>query len=99
MEGPVIKTTDGGVTWERTGLAESQAYIYGVAIDSASPSHIVAGRMVRNPNNWALWESFDEGATWAVIPPPVPDATGISSIVADPARAGTFCLATFGHGV
>jgi hypothetical protein len=99
MEGPVIKTTDGGATWEPTGLAESQAYIYGVALDSGWPSHLLAGGMVRSPNNWALWESLDDGDTWVDLPPPVPGATGISSIVADPGQSGTFYIATFGHGV
>jgi len=99
MEGPVIKTTDGGATWQPTGLAVTQAYIYGVALDSGSPSHLLAGGMVRNPNNWALWESFDDGETWIERPAPLPGTTGISSIVADPARPGTFYLSTFGHGV
>lgn len=99
MEGPVIKTMDGGVTWVPTGLDSTQAYIYGVALDSGSPSHLLAGGMVQNPNNWALWESFDAGETWGEIPPPTEGATGILSILADPARAGTFYLATRGHGV
>jgi hypothetical protein len=99
MEGPVIKTTDGGVTWQTTGLASSDAYIFGVALDSSSPSHLIAGGMVRNPNSWALWESFDQGDTWIEVPSPGPGTKGISSIVADPIRAGTFYLATFGHGV
>jgi hypothetical protein len=103
MEGPVIRTEDGGVTWDYTGLRETGAYIYGLALDSAAPSHILAGGTIAAPNNWALWESFDGGELWAEIPPPVfGDSrilSGISSILADPARAGTFYIATFGDGV
>ena len=101
MEGPVIKTTDGGQTWEYTGLDESQAYIYGVALDSAAPAHLLAGGTVTNPNNWALWESFDAGSTWTEIPPPSskPLTTGIYSIVADPNRSGVFYISTQGDGV
>ena len=99
MEGPVLKTMDGGATWQPTGLAASQAYIYGVALDSGMPTHLLAGGMVQDPNNWALWESADAGQTWSEVPPPVPGTRGISSIVADPTRRGTFYIATFGHGV
>jgi hypothetical protein len=98
MEGPVLKTEDGGVTWIPTGLGSTQAYIYGVALDSGAPSHLLAGGMAR-PNNWALWESSNAGLTWTEIPPPSPGVTGISSILADPLRRGTFYLGTFGHGV
>jgi hypothetical protein len=99
MEGPLIRTTDGGATWHPTGLSSTPAYLYGLALDSGSPSHLLAGGMVRNPNNWALWESFDGGVTWVERAAPAPGTTGISSIVADPARAGTFYIATLGDGV
>jgi hypothetical protein len=102
MEGLVITTSDGGQTWEPTGLTGTQAYIYGVALDSAAPLYLLAGGTVTNPNTWALWESFNGGATWDEVPPPSLDppgiVSGISAIVADPTRAGTFYLATRGHG-
>jgi hypothetical protein len=99
MEGAVIRTDDGGVSWQPTGLANTPAYTYGLALDSAAPGHILAGGMVANPNNWALWESFNAGATWQVVDPPAPGTAGISSIVADPLRGGVFYIATFGNGV
>jgi hypothetical protein len=103
MEGAVIQTTDGGVTWNFTGLHDTPAYTYGLALDVATPAHLLAGGMVANPNNWALWESVDAGETWTVIPPPVLDppeqVSGISSIVADASAFGVFYIATFGHGV
>ena len=71
MEGAVIVTKDGGVTWNYTGLRDAPAYMYGLALDVADPAHILAGGMVANPNNWALWESLDGGETWEVIPAPV----------------------------
>lgn len=102
MEGAVYETRDGGVTWVATGLAGTQAYIYGVALDTATPRHILAGGMVANPNTWALWESFDSGASWTSIPPPFVTprvTTGITALVADPVRPNTFYIGTRGDGV
>ncbi len=100
----MIKTTDGGKIWSYTGLRDTPAYMYGLALDAATPDHIFAGGTIANPNAWALWESFDGGETWKEIPPA--DAgmmslaiTGISSIVADPSRPGVIYIATYGHGV
>lgn len=103
MEGAVIRTTDGGKTWTHTGLRDTPAYIYGLALDAASTAHIFAGGAIANPNSWALWESFDGGETWQEVPPPVlvpaVVVAGISSMVADPANAGVIYIATFGHGM
>jgi hypothetical protein len=108
MEGAVLRTVDGGKTWQQTGLGLTQAYMYGLALDSATPTHILAGGTVTNPNSWALWETFDAGATWSEIPAPLVKASdassgvtaaGITSLIADPTRGGTFYIATDGHGV
>jgi len=99
MEGAVIQTTDGGKNWKITGLRDTPVYFYGLAIDPFNPEHIYAGGSPAG-NTWALWESFDGGATWQQVPevwamPP----KGISSIVADPARPGVIYIATLGDGV
>ena len=99
MEGAVIQTVDGGLSWQPTGLIGTPAYTYGLALDSGAPSHLLAGGMVTNPNSWALWESFDAGANWQDVAAPQLGTRGISSIVADPLRAGTFYIGTFGDGV
>jgi hypothetical protein len=108
MEGAVIQTTDGGVTWSYTGLRDTPAYTYGIAMNCGVHGHqiitqLLAGGMIASPNNWGLWESVDGGTTWQEIPPPVLDppaqVSGISAIVADPNASGVFYIATFGHGV
>ncbi len=103
MEGAVIKTPDGGKTWDHTGLRDTPVYFYGLALDPRNPDHIFAGGTIADPNNWALWESFDAGATWKEIPPPLlitpMVVSGITSIVADRYSAGVIYISTLGHGV
>lgn len=102
MEGAVIKTTDGGKTWDYTGLRDTPVYFNGLALASSNPDHVYAGGLIANPNTWALWESFDAGATWQEIAAPVMDppavVTGITSIVTD-RQAPIVYMATDGHGV
>jgi len=103
MEGAVIKTTDAGKTWDYTGLRNTPVYFYGLTLDPRNPDHLYAGGTIANPNSWALWESFDAGATWKEIPPPVlvtpVVVSGITSIVADRYSAGVIYIATLGHGL
>ncbi len=101
MEGAVIKTVDGGKNWSKTGLFDTPVYFYGLALDAANANHIYAGGAIADPNTWALWESFDAGATWKEISAPVDrgEGHGIRSIVADPHQAGVIYIATAGYGV
>ncbi len=103
MEGAVIKTIDGGKTWKYTGLRDTPVYFYGLALDNGNPEHVYAGGLIANPNSWALWESFDGGASWREIPAPLLVTpvviSGITSIVADPQKPRVIYLATLGHGV
>lgn len=103
MEGAVIKTTNAGATWDYTGLRDTPVYFYGLALDPRNPDHVFAGGLIANPNTWALWESFDAGATWKEIPPPElaspAIASGITGIAADRYSAGIIYISTLGHGV
>lgn len=92
----VMKTTDGGKTWQVTDLENNQTYIYGLALDSFDPNHIYAGGTAAN--QWAMWESFNGGANWLEIPAPQ-SIPGISSLVADPNETGVVYIGTLGGGV
>lgn len=103
MEGAVIKTTDSGITWEVTNLHDMPVYFRGLALDSSNPDHIYAGGVNSPRGSWALWESFDAGASWQEIQPPSSDPatiiSGITRIVADRETPATIYIATFGDGV
>lgn len=103
MQRAVIKTTDIGKTWNFTGLRNTQVFFNSLAFDSSNPNHIYAGGAVLPRGSWALWESFDAGASWQKIPQPISDpeviVSGVTSIVADSEKPATIFVATFGDGV
>lgn len=104
MEGTVIKTIDGGKTWRRTGLRDTLlVHFTALAVDPLTPQHLYAGGKRRSLDHWVLRESFDAGATWKEILPPVlvtpVVVSGITSMVADRYAAGVIYIATLGHGV
>lgn len=100
MEGAVIASHDTGRTWKSTSLRGEPVYFFGLAIDSGRPDHVWAGGRTSPEDHWALWESFDGGATWR--PVRTRDATpvrGIARLVSDAAEPGTVYIATLGDGV
>jgi len=97
MEGVVIKTTDGGLSWNRTGLTGAPFYMRGVAVDPLEPSHIYAGG-IAVPDSFGLYESTDAGENWQSIIPPT-GTKGISSLVINPANNHELFIATYGSGV
>ncbi|MBI5019934.1 MAG: T9SS type A sorting domain-containing protein [Ignavibacteriales bacterium] len=97
MEGVVIKSTDGGINWERTGLTDTPFYVRGLAVDLSYPNHIYAGG-IASPDSIGFFESTDGGMTWQDIPAPL-GTKGISSIVINPIDHRDVYISTFGSGV
>jgi hypothetical protein len=97
MEGTVIKTTDGGIAWRRTGLTNTPFYFSGLAIDPLNPQHLYAGGTA-TPDSFGLFESIDGGESWWNVQPPS-GTRGLSSIVADRSRGNEVYVATRGSGV
>ena len=98
MGGAVIKTTDGGQTWNATSLQDLPVNFYGLVINPVNPSQLVAGGVV-SPNGIALYETFNGGKNWTEII--ANDTTaGISCLVSDTVNAEFVVYGgTFGDGV
>ena len=76
MEGAVIKSTDGGITWNNTGLNSTPYYFNALAFDPFRRA-IFAGGTTSN-NEWGFFYSLDDGSIWTAVDSPI-DAAGISS--------------------
>ena len=89
----VLKSTDGGATWNATGpgLApdpqDGKSYAYGVWVDPNLPSVIFANTQK------GVARSSDGGATWTYTTLNV--LTNFSNLVFDPATPGVVYAATF----
>jgi hypothetical protein len=94
----IIKTIDGGNTWEYTELNDKSVHMKGLTIDPYNPDHLWAGGTLKGLL-W-MWESVDSGAQWNSIDPEVTSTVpGISNFVADPYRQGVVYIGSLGAGV
>lgn len=99
MISAVIKTTDGGQSWQFTGLRDKPLVwqFRSVEIDPFDYDHIYAGGVnALGSSNGILWESFDAGETWTEIPY---SDSWVTGIVPDPSTAGKIYFATNGDGI
>jgi hypothetical protein len=99
MEGLVIKTTDGGTTWNPTGLTNTPYYFYALGYISFSNTLYAGGST--NSNEFGLYYSNDGGENWIQFQPQQ-NYKGISEMVvvatAIPENYILY-LSTFGDGV
>jgi hypothetical protein len=101
MEGVVIKSANGGQTWDTTGLKGTPYYFFGVAHHPFTPILYAGGSTYAN--QFGLYQSIDEGKTWAKIEPPaewkgIRCMTFIVSSSPIP-EARTLLIGTMGDGV
>jgi photosystem II stability/assembly factor-like uncharacterized protein len=97
----VFKSIDGGVTWSRTGLTDTNVTV--LAIDPRNSSTLYAGTQ----RDWygptvfqGLLKSTDNGATWFAINHGLSDVTNrVSALLVDPKGPSTLYAAFTGDGV
>ena len=101
MEGVVIKTTDGGISWNPTTLTNTPFYFYALTFNSLHNILFAGGST--NLNSFGFYWSYDKGETWDSFP--ILDSLalkGISSMVIVPTNIPEdyqLYLGTFGNGV
>jgi len=95
-EGSIIKSYDGGTTWESTSLKETPNNFVALIVDPLNQEHIFSGGIPAN-NAFALFESFDAGKLWYSISAPVP-LNGVKALVFDTEPQSLY-IATKGTGV
>jgi len=87
----VLKTIDGGVTWQPGGLQGDK--IYSLAINPFSSDNLLAGT-----EGDGLYRSADSGTSWQRSNAGIDNAM-VTSIVLSPADPNTFYASLYGAGV
>ena len=91
----VLRSTDGGATWDLSNNGLPSARVTAVAIDPSNPSTVYVGTQ-------GVFKSTDGGETWAPADNGIPSSSlGIAAIAIDPSRpsilyAGLFANSGFG---
>ncbi len=81
LNGMVVKSTNGGKTWDYTSLTNKPANFYGLVVHPAEPEHVYAGGYDES-NQFVLFESMNGGESWIEIVPPINcKIAGITSMV------------------
>jgi|WetSurMetagenome_2_1015567.scaffolds.fasta_scaffold149018_2 hypothetical protein len=98
IEGEIIKTTDGGLNWFRTGLQNSSATFTSIIVDQYNNDHILFGGRTL-ANNFLLYESYNQGSSWMKIEPALvlPAITGMIADTLD--NTFSIFIGTRGNGV
>ncbi len=96
----VYRSTDGGATWQDTGLKESRA-IARVAVHPTKPeiAYVAAmGNLWKDGGERGLYKTADGGKTWKRVlqaPAPNDSKTGCGDVVMDPAHPDTLYAALY----
>ena len=99
MEGAVIRTTDGGTTWESTGLEMTPYYMYALWLDGIGRRLYAGGSTNTGLPGFFVLDLA--GGTWAEITPTFPFA-GIRTMAVAPTaipEQWVIYLGTVGEGV
>ena len=91
----VLRSTDGGASWDATNNGLPSARVTAVALDPSNPSTVYVGTQ-------GVFKSTDGGETWAPAANGIPSSSlGVAAIAVDPAHpsilyAGLFANSGFG---
>ena len=101
MEGRVMKSEDGGMSWDTLTSPDSTIYTFGLAARPFLPLKLYAAgaSFVANPLGVVFYQSLDEGFSWQTISHPANAGYGVNHLLLKTgASAETVYVAT-GNGV
>jgi photosystem II stability/assembly factor-like uncharacterized protein len=95
--GGVFKSTDGGATWNTTGLTD--AYVEALAIDLVSPATLYAAAARSSAcSNAGVLKTTDGGGTWRALNNGLADVD-VLALAIDPVTSSRIYAGTAGGGV
>lgn len=99
VTGAVLRTEDGGMSWQITGLRDEQTDFYNLCADHFRPGHLFAVGASHANNISKFWESRDDGETWQEIQEISALSPQGMRLLADPKEEGSIYIGTAGKGV
>ncbi len=97
--GGIFRSVDGGVTWQRVGLANSGA-IGRLVIDPTNPQRVfaaVTGRLYNPGGQRGVYESTDGGSTWRRVLAGDNSTTGAVDLAIDPTNPNRVFASMWDH--
>ena len=95
----IYRSTDGGATWQLTGLTNSGA-IGRIAVDPANPQRVfaaVAGQLYSHGGERGVYLSTDSGSTWTLALAGLNDTTGAVDLAIDPSNPSRVFAVMWDH--
>jgi photosystem II stability/assembly factor-like uncharacterized protein len=95
----IYRSTDGGATWQNTGLTNSGA-IGRLAVDPTNPQRIfaaAAGPLFNHGGERGVYRSLDGGVTWTQVLAGDNDTTGAVDLAIDPSNPNRIFAAMWDH--
>lgn len=99
VTGAVLRTQDGGMSWQFTGLHDEQTDFYNLCADRFIPGYLFAVGASHADNISNFWESRDDGETWQEIQEISELSPQGMRLLADPKEEGSIYIGTAGKGI
>ncbi len=97
--GGIYRSSDGGASWQLTGLTNSGA-IGRIVVDPANSQHIfvaAAGRLYNRGGDRGVYVSNDGGSTWSLALAGLNDTTGAVDLAIDPSNPSRIYAVMWDH--
>lgn len=93
----IMRSTDGGETWESVGL-KSESWLNAIPLTSIAISHDTQETIYAGTYEQGVYVSTDNGESWSKTPSPVPE-NQVAVIAVDPVQPSRVLVGTYGKGL